>query len=97
MALRGRQGAGQGAEGSGGRVLELGSVGSQTNLPKKFAPHIFVTFFVAAVVVVVVVAVVVLISHLAFDFNAEWGGGGSKVNANSTKISSWLIDTNDKL
>lgn len=95
MALRGRQGAGQGAEGSGGRVLELGSVGSQTNLPKKFAPHIFVTFFVAAVVVVV--AVVVLISHLAFDFNAEWGGGGSKVNANSTKISSWLIDTNDKL
>lgn len=70
-------------------------------MPKKFAPHIFVTFFVAAVVAAVVV---VLISHLAFDFNASlaWkgvggGGGGSKVNANSTKISSWLIDTNDKL
>lgn len=75
-------------------------------MPKKFAPHIFVTFFVAASAsAVAVVAVVVLISHLAFDFELVFGVGrerhgaawGSKVNANSTKISSWLIDTNDKL
>lgn len=53
-------------------------------MPKKFAPHIFVTFFVAAVVVVVAAVVVVLISHLAFDFNASRerrrgsGGGGRR-------------------
>lgn len=55
-------------------------------MPKKFAPHIFVTFFVAAVVAAVVV---VLISHLAFDFNASLarkGVGGGEGGRRSTLI-----------
>jgi len=58
---------------------------AQTNLPKNFAPHIFVTFFVAVAAVDVAIAaaatataaatviVVVLISHLAFDFKQKSG------------------------